>query len=198
MTLGTWLSMQQVVRRTKRRCERAFRARAARGGCTRCTHLERGARLAKTLGMEPKAARQMLLAQHDRLRAHLGDCSVLARRVREGEPLHETLDAALDALRRELGEHNLLETSMLQPLLHATSAWSKLLLDRMMEEHVAEHAAFWDLLSGATYEVAERMDDLADELDAHMAAEERTFLSPQVLRDDRGPPSALRGAAERD
>jgi hypothetical protein len=28
------------------------------------------------------------------------------------------------------------------------------------------------------------MDDLVDELDAHMAAEERTFLSPRVLRAD--------------
>lgn len=134
----------------------------------------------------------MLLAQHDRLRARLGDCSVLARRVLEGEQLHAVLDEELDALRRELGEHNLLETSMLQPLLHATSAWSKVLLDRMMEEHVAEHAAFWDILSGSTHEVAARMDDLVDELDAHMAAEERTFLSPQVLRDDRGPPSGMR------
>jgi hypothetical protein len=51
----------------------------------------------------------------------------------------------------------------------------------MLEEHVAEHAAFWDLLAGPASEVAARMDELLEELDAHMAAEERTFLSPLVL-----------------
>jgi hypothetical protein len=54
----------------------------------------------------------------------------------------------------------------------------------MLEEHVAEHAAFWELLSGTQAEVAERIGELAEELDAHMAAEERTFLSPVTLRDD--------------
>ena len=54
----------------------------------------------------------------------------------------------------------------------------------MLEEHVAEHAAFWEMLTGSTVEVAARMDELIDELDAHMAAEERTFLSPLVLHPE--------------
>jgi hypothetical protein len=54
----------------------------------------------------------------------------------------------------------------------------------MFEEHVAEHAAFWVLLSGTRAEVAARIEELADQLDAHMAAEERTFLAPATLRDD--------------
>ena len=52
------------------------------------------------------------------------------------------------------------------------------------EEHVAEHAALWEMLTGEVGEVAARMSDLIDDLDAHMAAEERTFLSPLVLRHD--------------
>jgi hypothetical protein len=59
-----------------------------------------------------------------------------------------------------------------------------LLVDRMLEEHVAEHAAFWEILSGTRGEIADPIDDLADEIDAHMLAEERTFLSPVTLRDD--------------
>ena len=54
----------------------------------------------------------------------------------------------------------------------------------MLEEHVAEHSAFWDYLKGTRGEVADKISDLAEELDAHMAAEERTFLSPVTLRDD--------------
>ena len=69
-------------------------------------------------------------------------------------------------------------------LLHGPAAWGSLMVDRMLEEHVAEHAAFWELLSGTQAEVAERIGELAEELDAHMAAEERTFLSPVTLRDD--------------
>jgi hypothetical protein len=54
----------------------------------------------------------------------------------------------------------------------------------MLEEHFAEHTAFWETLAGSAADVASRMDDLVDRLDAHMAAEERTFLSPLVLHED--------------
>jgi hypothetical protein len=57
-------------------------------------------------------------------------------------------------------------------------------LPRMREEHVAEHAAFWELLSGTPDDIAARIDDLVEEIDAHMLAEERTFLSPVTLQDD--------------
>ena len=135
--------------------------------------------------MEPTTARQMLLAQHDRIRGHLADCSELARRICDGEPVHAALDAALDGLRHDFADHNQTETSLLRPLLARSSDCGKLLIDRMLEEHIAEHAVFWDMLAGTTEAIAARMYDLVDELDAHMAAEERTFLSPQVLRDAR-------------
>lgn len=54
----------------------------------------------------------------------------------------------------------------------------------MFEEHAGEHAAFWTLLSGTRAEVAARIEELADLLDAHMAAEERTVLAPGTLRED--------------
>jgi iron-sulfur cluster repair protein YtfE (RIC family) len=134
--------------------------------------------------MEADAARRMLLAQHDQLREHLNHCSVLARRVLEGEPVHVELEAALGKLRHALMEHNATETNLVRPLLRGSTRWGALLVDRMLEEHVAEHAAFWDMLTGSPADVASRMNDLVDELDAHMAAEERTFLSPLVLHDD--------------
>ncbi|MEO8702775.1 MAG: hypothetical protein ABI867_22210 [Kofleriaceae bacterium] len=54
----------------------------------------------------------------------------------------------------------------------------------MLEEHLAEHAAFWELLCGSRAEVAGRIEELAEELEAHMVAEERTFLSSATLRED--------------
>jgi hypothetical protein len=137
--------------------------------------------------MENQAARRTLLAQHEQIRGHLAACSSLAARVRSGEPARAELDAELARLRGVFNDHNALETELVRPLLKGRPHWGAALVDRMLEEHVAEHAAFWELLVGSVDEVAGMMDDLVDELDAHMAAEERTFLSPQVLGDAPAP-----------
>ena len=134
--------------------------------------------------MDPAKARTKLLAQHDQIRAHLERCSRLASQLRSGAPVHVDLDRALAALRIAFSEHNVVENELVRPLLHDTPNWGTLLVDRMLEEHVAEHAVFWEMLSGSAADVSARMDDLVDELDAHMAAEERTFLNPLVLHDD--------------
>lgn len=135
--------------------------------------------------MTAETKRQMLLAQHERLRGQIQTCTRLAKLYRLEQPeIGAELDLALEALRSEFAAHNDTETAVIRELLHGPSTWSTLLIDRMFEEHVAEHAAFWELLSGTRAEVAARIDDLADELDAHMAAEERTFLAPVTLRDD--------------
>ena len=134
--------------------------------------------------MDPAQTRATLLAQHDRMREDLARCSELARGLRGGEPNVLELDAALNQLRFDFAEHNASETAVVRRLLHRSPTWGAVLVDRMLEEHVAEHAAFWAMLAGSSADVAEHMDELVDELDAHMAAEERTFLSPGVLRQD--------------
>jgi iron-sulfur cluster repair protein YtfE (RIC family) len=134
--------------------------------------------------MNIEAVRAKLVEQHDRLRARLDTCSRLARLLRDGVPVHAELDLELAELRAEFAEHNETETAVVRPLLHDSPDWGVLLIDRMLEEHVGEHAAFWEALAGSPEDVAVRMDDLVDELDAHMAAEERTFLNPTVLRHD--------------
>jgi inorganic triphosphatase YgiF len=134
--------------------------------------------------MNATEARTQLLAHHDRLRQELEICTGLARRVRLGEEVTLELDAALAQLRADFAEHNEAETAVIRKLLHRSSGWGTLLIDRMLEEHTGEHAAFWELLSGTRREMIARIEDLADQLDAHMAAEERTFLSPGTLRDD--------------
>lgn len=134
--------------------------------------------------MNAETTRLLLLAQHERLRERVETCTRLAKLHRLGEAVGRELDAALEVLREEFALHNETETKAIRRLLHGPAAWGSLLIDRMLEEHVGEHAAFWELLSGTRAEVAERIDDLADELDAHMAAEERTFLAPATLRDE--------------
>lgn len=134
--------------------------------------------------MNATEARNALLEQHARIRRQLERCTTLAHRHRGGDEVNTELDRALAELREEFSDHNQSETAIIGELLRGPAAWGSLLVDRMLEEHVAEHAAFWELLSGTPGEIATRIDDLAEELDAHMAAEERTFLSPVTLRDD--------------
>ena len=134
--------------------------------------------------MKATEARTTLLAQHEQLRLLLDTCTRLAREQRAGEPVTTELDEALAELRDKFADHNQMETAVIADLLQGPAAWASPLIDRMLEEHVAEHAAFWELLSGTQAEVTERIGELAEELDAHMAAEERTFLSPMTLRDD--------------
>jgi iron-sulfur cluster repair protein YtfE (RIC family) len=134
--------------------------------------------------MKATEARTTLLAQHEQLRLLLDTCTRLAQEQRAGEPVTGELDEALAELRDEFADHNQMETAVIADLLQGPAAWGSLLVDRMLEEHVAEHAAFWELLSGTQAEVAERIDALAEELDAHMSAEERTFLAPMTLHDD--------------
>jgi hypothetical protein len=134
--------------------------------------------------MNAEQTRLRLLAQHDRLRTHLQTCTRLARLAGEGVSAGAELDAALAMLREELAAHNETEAAVIGALLRGPAPWGRLMVDRMFEEHVAEHAAFWELLSGTRDQVVARIEELADELDAHMAAEERTFLAPGTLRDD--------------
>lgn len=134
--------------------------------------------------MNAENTRRFLLAQHDQLRAHVQTATRLAKLHRAGHNPGPELDMALEVLREEFAAHNQTETTAISQLMHGPAAWGSLLIDRMFEEHIAEHAVFWELLSGTRSEVAARIDDLADELEAHMAAEERTFLAPVTLRDD--------------
>jgi hypothetical protein len=72
---------------------------------------------------------------------------------------------------------------VLEPLLSRSDAWGPRRVDRMFEEHKGEHAALLAAMDVSTANVAAELADLCEELEAHMAAEERTFLSPRVLDD---------------
>jgi iron-sulfur cluster repair protein YtfE (RIC family) len=132
--------------------------------------------------MDPGKARSQLLREHEVLRALLSEALAIAAQLRGLEPVHAALERAVDALRRAFARHNQSEEALLAPILRVDPAWGPARIARMLEEHSAEHGAFRAMLDGTSLEVAARLPDLADDLDAHMAAEERTFLSPGVLR----------------
>lgn len=150
--------------------------------------------------MDRNMIRNKLLAQHERIREDVAECRLLAERFRDGEPVDVELDHALARLRADFDEHNRTETDLLLPLLlhqsEGRDTRGTLLAERMLEEHAAEHAAFREQLDGTRHAIAANMDELVEELDAHMAAEERTFLSPLILRDDEMAHTVARG--ERD
>jgi len=125
----------------------------------------------------------LLLEQHDGLRVRTARCLALSERLLRGEPIAAELATEVARLREQFLEHNEVEQRLLEPLLARSDAWGPLRVERMLEEHAAEHAAFLEQLDGGTAEIAARFSDFAEELDAHMAAEERTFLSRRVLED---------------
>jgi iron-sulfur cluster repair protein YtfE (RIC family) len=133
--------------------------------------------------MKPSQALLSLLEQHARLRDLAGAAlSAAARRLAADGPTSAFHQSIVD-LRRALAEHNVCEEAFLSPMLHADTTMGAARVKRMMEEHVAEHAAFRAAIQGDDLEVARGLPDLVEELEAHMQAEERTFLSPAVLRD---------------
>jgi hypothetical protein len=137
--------------------------------------------VAKEQHVLPSQARAKLLREHERLRSMLRDALALAARLRAGEPVQTELEALLDRLGRAFAAHNRTEEALLEPILHADPAWGPARVARMLEEHAGEHAAMRAALSGSALDVAARLPELSEEIDAHMAAEERTFLSPGVL-----------------
>jgi hypothetical protein len=134
--------------------------------------------------MDANLARTTLLTQHATIRTSLETCSGLAARFCNGEPVAEELEIAVHDLRRAIEVHNDTENALIRALLVRAARWGTKLIDRMLEEHLGEHDAMWALLTGCIDDVAPRIPELVEELDAHMAAEERTFLAPHVLQPD--------------
>jgi hemerythrin superfamily protein len=134
--------------------------------------------------MKPSDARRLLLGQHEHLRLLVGLVEKLGARLLAGESVGERFREALGDLRKTFAAHNVSETELLEPMLRSADEWGPLRVARMTEEHLAEHAALRELLHGDERDVARRIPDFAEELLAHMDAEERTVLSVGVLRDE--------------
>jgi iron-sulfur cluster repair protein YtfE (RIC family) len=131
----------------------------------------------------PAATRARLLDEHEALRLRLARAEAMAKAMHEGFAVREEFREAVSALASTLARHNLHEEALLEPLLLLGDEMAPARVARMREEHAGEHAALRVALAEEDLAtLAAALPDLAEELRAHMEAEERTFLHPQVLR----------------
>jgi hemerythrin HHE cation binding domain-containing protein len=140
--------------------------------------------------MLPSHARKTLLAQHARLRELLTAAERSAAKVLAKQADATVFLAQVGELLVLLEDHNTAEEAILKPMLMSSDVLGPLRANRMFEEHAAEHVAFRIALSGKGADIVDGFADFAEELLAHMEAEERTFLSPAVLRDPAAADSA--------
>jgi iron-sulfur cluster repair protein YtfE (RIC family) len=132
----------------------------------------------------PSKIRQALLDDHRRLRRLLAEVEELAARVTEGEDVGGAFEIAVESFRHALEAHNQIEESHLAPLLRSVDAWGPVRVDQMVLEHLDEHAALVAMFESDDGQVLARaIPALAAELRHHMAREEKTFLSGEVLQD---------------
>lgn len=116
---------------------------------------------------------ESLLTQHASIRALIEACAELESTA--------DLERALARLRLAFDEHNRYEEAVLRPILGDVDAFDEVRLERMLDDHVAEHGALAD---GMAMSSPAALRALLATLRDHLAMEERYFLSPRVVRDD--------------
>lgn len=141
--------------------------------------------------MNRSAIRAALLRDHDDLRARMRVIRAIAGNRDE---LRRLLTMLTDAVRK----HNAREEAMLAKVFPDLDAWGPVRRSIMDEEHILEHERLVDALvetaanedPAAAANIALR---LFEKMEAHMAREERVFLSEEVLTDEDVPPDAFGG-----
>lgn len=125
-----------------------------------------------------------LVAQHDALRGMMTRCEQLADALdaNGGDPAE--LLGEIERLRAAFTSHNTFEEGILRPVLLAEDNYGAVRVDRMMEDHVNEHA---EMRSRLASPITSELRDVIETLRAHLEAEERYLLSSRVLRDDGSP-----------
>lgn len=136
---------------------------------------------AKSPTYPPGRALAELTTQHAALRVMMDRCEELADELDANlmSPVQLTREVA--RLRLAFDSHNRFEEQLLRPVLLGTDSFGEVRVERMVEEHVGEHRAMRAKLgSSATADLRAVIANLR----AHLDAEERYFLTAQVLRDD--------------
>jgi hypothetical protein len=121
-----------------------------------------------------------LLAQHAALRQLIDRCEQQARRLDDDRD-PAVMARELARLRVAFDAHNDYEESVLEELLGQADAFGEVRHERMVLDHLGEHRL---LRSQLEHGLDGELRLALDRLRGHLAAEERMFLSPRVLRDD--------------
>lgn len=125
-----------------------------------------------------------LVAQHDALRGLMDRCEALADAVDTSGGDPDPLLREIERLRVAFETHNRFEEQLLRPVLLAEDSHGPVRVDRMVEDHVNEHAQMRSRLGTP---VTAELRDVIETLRAHLDAEERYLLTAKVLRDDVQP-----------
>lgn len=133
-----------------------------------------------TPSAHPSELLDQLLQQHERLRVMMDRCEQLADQLDAGVVQPSELTREVLELRAAFDAHNRFEEELLQPMLRELDAFADVRIERMVEDHLHEHRSIRDHLDGPTAELRGSLYELR----AHLAAEERYFVTARVLRDD--------------
>jgi hypothetical protein len=129
---------------------------------------------------DPDQALAQMLQQHEALRARMDVCEHMADELDQGRGSVGTLGREIAQLRVAFEAHNRFEERVLPALLHAADAFGEARISHMLADHVHEHRVLRTRLDGPTAELRATLYELR----AHLAMEERYFLSSRVVRND--------------
>ena len=133
--------------------------------------------------LTPSRALAELERQHAELRQQMDRCEDLADALDAGGSDPTQLLNEVAALRAAFDAHNQYEEQLLRPVLLDHEWLGAVRVSRMVEDHVEEHRAMRRQLAAVPTPTTE-LRAVIDNLRAHLAAEEKYFLSKRVLRDD--------------
>jgi iron-sulfur cluster repair protein YtfE (RIC family) len=139
--------------------------------------------------MLPSEIRQRILDDHALLRRMFADLQGLLGAPAGAPPPDEVRELGA-ALRQRFLAHLELEERLLVPALREADAWGEQRAGKVAREHALQRAQLDRLLdhlrdaTRAPAELARELGALVNELEVDMEHEERTALSPSLLRDD--------------
>ena len=141
------------------------------------------------MSIDNSKIRKIILVEHEGLRINLRGIEALLDRVAAGDvPAREAAFQQLSSMLQTFLRHIEHEEAILQPVLAQIDAWGPQRKAAMDEEHKLQRALVMQLTSmDPAVDPAAWARDVrifAKDLLLDMADEEKTCLSPNVLRDD--------------
>jgi hypothetical protein len=127
------------------------------------------------------AALAELADQHGCLRDMMERCEELADALDAGTAEPDALLRDVARLRIAFDAHNRFEEQLLRPMLLDADWMGAVRASVMVEEHIEEHRSMRQQMGSPT---TSELRTVIASLRAHLQAEERSFLSRKVLRDD--------------
>jgi iron-sulfur cluster repair protein YtfE (RIC family) len=139
--------------------------------------------------IRPSQVRYRVLREHGVIREHLDKLAELSAQLQAGDA--DAFRAAQDRLQsfhQVLRDHIDFEDALLAPALHESDAWGELRARRLTDHHVEQREQLRAVVTRSRSEpppgLGQLLDALIGELRRDMTAEEREYLSADLLRDD--------------